>query len=181
MYTIEDYYAIPDERRVELIDGVFYDMASPSFAHQVIIMSIANTIQNYIKKKKGRCKVLTAAVDVQLVCDNKTMVQPDIVVLCDKKKNVERCIMGAPDFVAEVLSKSTRKKDMTIKLEKYRNAGVREYWMIDMKNETVIVHEFEKGNMPVIFGFDSKVPVGIFQGDLEIDFADVRADLEWDN
>lgn len=112
-------------------ETVIYDMASPSFAHQVIIMSIAVVIQNYIKKKKGRCKVLAAAVDVQLDCDNKTMVQPDIVVLCDKKKNVERCIMGAPDFVVEVLSKSTRKKDMTMKLEKYRNAGVREYWMID--------------------------------------------------
>lgn len=56
MYTIEDYYAIPDERRVELIDGVFYDMASPSFAHQVIIMSIANTIQNYIKKRRADVK-----------------------------------------------------------------------------------------------------------------------------
>ena len=71
------------------------------------------------------------------------MVQPDVVIVCDRDKIEDRCIYGAPDFVIEVLSKSTRKKDTVIKLNKYMNAGVREYWMIDSAQKKVIVYDFE--------------------------------------
>ena len=177
LYTLEDYYALPDERRVELIDGVIYDMAAPETWHQEIIGEIFYIIRNYIHEKKGECKVYIAPVDVQLDRDYKTMVQPDVIILCDVKKDIKRCIMGAPDFVLEVLSDSTRKKDMIIKLRKYREAGVREYWMIDKKKEKVIVYEFEKKDTPVIYGFDSQVPVGIYQGDLVIDFQEIQKAL----
>ena len=76
-------------------------------------------------------------VDVQLDCDNRTMLQPDVFVTCNKDKLKKRNVYGAPDFVVEILSPSTRRKDMTIKKEKYKKAGVREYWMVDIDNEKI--------------------------------------------
>ena len=113
------------------------------------------------------------AEDVLLYCDEKTMVEPDVVVVCDRDKIIDRCIYGAPDFIIEVLAKSTRKKDSVIKLNKYLNAGVREYWMIDPEKKKVIVYDFEHDEYPVVYGFDAKVPVGIWDGAMEIDFAEV--------
>lgn len=80
---------------------------------------------------------------------------------------------GAPDFIVEILSKSTKKKDPVIKLNKYLNAGVREYWMIDPMKKKVIVYDFAHDEYPVIYGFDAKIPVGIWNGGLEIGFAEV--------
>lgn len=177
-YTLDDYYALPDERRVELIDGTFYDMAAPSLSHQAVCMEIGTAVRNYINGKKGNCIVFSAPVDVQLDCDNKTMVQPDVIVICDKGKLLERCVMGAPDFVIEILSPSTRKKDGFLKLQKYANAGVREYWMVDIKKERVITYFFEEDDVvPVIYVFDHEVPVRIFDGELKIDFRTIRETL----
>ena len=111
--------------------------------------------------------------DVQLDCDEKTMVEPDVLIVCDRDKIINRCVYGAPDFIIEILSKSTKKKDSVIKLNKYLNAGVREYWMIDPMKKKVIVYDFDHDEYPVIYGFDGKVPVGIWNGDLAIDFAEV--------
>ena len=86
---------------------------------------------DYIRKQHGRCVPIASPIDVQLDCDDKTMVQPDVIVVCDREKIQNRCIFGAPDFVAEVLSESTRKKDLVLKLNKYMTAGVREYWLVD--------------------------------------------------
>ena len=82
-------------------------------------------------------------------------------------------IYGAPDFILEVLSKSTRRRDMVIKLQKYANAGVKEYWMVDIEGRRVFVYIFDEENYPVIYGFDSKVPVYIWGGQCEIDFSEV--------
>lgn len=169
-HTLKDYYALPDEKRVELIDGEFYDMASPSVAHQEMILEIAIVIRQYIRKNKGKCKVLIAPCDVQLDCDQYTMVQPDIMIVCKPEKITKRCVVGAPDFVLEVLSPSTRKKDITIKLKKYQAAGVREYWMVDIEKGHVIVYFFEKGSYPTIYGIRDQIPVRIYEGKLVIDF-----------
>ena len=113
-----------------------------------------------------------APVDVQLDCDDKTMVEPDVIILCDRSKDINRCIYGAPDFVAEVLSKSTRRKDIGVKTYKYANAGVREYWMIDPKDMKVIVYTFAQNDdaedTVSIFGFQDKIPVGIITGNLKL-------------
>ena len=101
---------------------------------------------DYVKKNKKPCRVFEAPVDVQLFCDNKTMVQPDVLVVCDRDKIKGFGIFGAPDFILEILSKSTRKKDMGIKLEKYMEAGVREYWIIDPCKEALITYYFEDEN-----------------------------------
>lgn len=172
-HTLEDYYALPEERRVELIDGVFYDMASPTSIHQIVIITVTRMIGNYIKQKKGKCILFNSPMDVQLDCDDHTMVQPDVLVVCDREKILDFCIYGAPDFLVEVLSPSSGWKDANLKLAKYRAAGVREYWMVDIDRRKVIVYEFEKSEMPVIYGMEEQVPVGIFDGACRIDFVEV--------
>lgn len=173
-YTLDDYYhVIPDDMRVELIDGVIYNMTAPTSAHQIIGGFIYSRLLQHVLNKGGACLPMISPLDVQLDCDEKTMVQPDVVIVCDRDKIINRCIYGAPDFIIEVLSKSTKKKDSVIKLNKYLNAGVREYWMIDPMKQKVIVYDFEHDDYPEIFGFDAKIPVGIWDGECVIDFAEV--------
>lgn len=177
-YTLEDYYALPDDIRVELIDGVIYDMSSPRTVHQDIAFIIHMALYDYVRKKKKPCKVFEAAVDVQLCCDNKTMVQPDVLVVCDKDKIKGFGIYGAPDFVLEILSKSTRKKDMGIKLEKYMEAGVREYWIIDPYKEILITYDFsDEDFVPCVYPLIGSVPVAITGGDLQIDLEPVAESI----
>lgn len=116
-----------------------------------------------------------APLDVQLDCDNKTMVQPDMVIICDYNKLRKKNVFGAPDFVIEILSGSTRKKDSIKKLQKYENAGVREYWIVDPDKKKVIVYEFEVEMSPTIYGFEDRIPVGIFGGDCIVDFTEIYA------
>ncbi len=168
-YTVKDYYALPDDKRVELIDGVFYDMAAPTFVHQRIGGEIYRQISNFVFENKGSCIPMMSPVDVRLDCDDRTMVQPDVLILCDEKKIMKWGIMGAPEFVAEVLSPSTKRKDCLKKLNKYEEAGVKEYWMIDPQQKKVIVYEFEKESYPTIYGINGQIPVGLYEGKLMID------------
>lgn len=172
-YDLDDYYAIPDDVRVELIDGVICDMTAPAPVHQIIEGYIYSKLLQHVLDKGGKCLPMISPLDVQLDCDNKTMVQPDLVVVCDRDKIIDRCVYGAPDFIIEVISQSTKKKDSVIKLNKYLNAGVREYWIIDPLKKTIIVYDFDHDEYPVLYGFDAKVPVGIWDGEMEIDFAEV--------
>ena len=118
-------------------------------------------------------------VDVRLDCDDKTMVQPDVVLLCDQGKIMKWGIMGAPDFVLEVLSASTKRKDCIKKLDKYMEAGVKEYWMIDPYQRKLIVYEFEKESYPAVYGLGGQVPLGLFEGKLLIDM-DLIGDMVQD-
>ncbi|MCD7736794.1 MAG: Uma2 family endonuclease [Lachnospiraceae bacterium] len=176
-YTLEDYYALPDDQRVELIDGVFYDMAAPAVSHQIASFHIGRQLADFIDTQNGVCLPLISPVDVQLDCDDRTMVQPDVLVVCDRSKVINRCIYGAPDLVIEVLSESTARKDQTIKPAKYRGAGVREYWMIDLRKEKVILYDFEHGIDPIIFGMDKPVSVRIFDGKCKIRFDELREEV----
>lgn len=175
-FTLEDYYALPDDVRVELIDGVIYEMAAPVFNHQTIASRLTVAFIRYIDEKHGKCKAVAGPVDVQLDCDDRTMVQPDVLILCNMDQIKNGVVYGAPDLVVEVLSPATKKKDRTIKLRKYREAGVREYWMIDLKREEVEVYIFqdpEMATLPRVYGFGDVIPVGIYGGDCRVDFADV--------
>lgn len=178
-YTLKDYYEIPEDRRVELIDGVIYDMASPSSPHQMIAGLIYTKLLTHVLEKGGRCLPVISPIDVQLDCDDKTMVQPDVVVVCDRDKIIERCIYGAPDFVIEVLSRFSTKRDSVIKLNKYLAAGVREYWLIDPDRQKVLVYRFQKEEYPVIYGFESQVPVGIWDDGFAIDFREVYGHIRF--
>lgn len=173
-YTLEDYYKIPDDIRVELIDGVIYEMSSPTSVHQLIAGFIYSKLLMYMVSQKGDCLPMISPLDVQLDCDDKTMVQPDVIIVCDRDKVIDRCVYGAPDFVIEILSKSTRKKDGFIKLNKYMNAGVKEYWMIDPKKLKVLVYDFTQEEVfPTLYGFTDKVPVRIWDDACVIDFQEV--------
>ena len=107
---------------------------------------------------------MIAPLDVQLDRDDRTMVQPDVLVVCDRSKVVRRCVYGAPDFVVEILSPSTWEKDMYVKLGKYESAGVREYWIVDPKKKRVLVYDFEHTDFPALYTFTDQIPVGIFDG-----------------
>ena len=172
-YTIEDYYALPEERRVELINGVFYDMASPTGVHQSILIFISNTIFNHIQKNKGGCRVFAAPLDIQLNMDDKTMVQPDILVICSREKYKGGHIYGAPDLAIEILSPSTRGRDLVLKLNKYCEAGVREYWTVDPDSREVTVFTFHEEIESVVYGVPDVVPVGIFEGSCRIDLQEL--------
>ena len=177
-YTVDDYRALPDEQRVELIDGYFFDMYSPTFGHQSIGGEIYRQIANYIMERGGSCRPFIAPVDVQLDCDNRTMVQPDVGIVCDPDKIKRFGIYGAPDFLVEVISPSTKKRDFTLKLSKYMEAGVREYWILDFTQKRILVYYFESDVYPVIYGFDQPVPVNIYNGDLKIDFSNIAKWLD---
>jgi len=174
-FTLDDYYAIPDERRVELIEGVIYDMSAPTVTHQLIAGAIFNDISNYIRKNKGRCIPMISPVNVQIKCDDKNMVQPDVFVLCDRGKFKEENIYGAPEFIVEVISPSSRRKDNFIKLLLYCEAGVQEYWLVDPKKKYVLVYDLqnEEVDMAKTYTFEEKVPVGIFDGKCLIDFKEI--------
>ena len=178
-YTLDDYYALPDDQRVELIDGVFYDMSAPSTIHQIISLNMSIQIKRFIDKNKGNCMVFIAPCDVQLDMDNKTMVQPDVMIICKKDKIVKKNIFGCPDFIVEVLSSSTKKKDMSLKLAKYENAGVKEYWMVDPDKLKIIVYDFAHDYDVSIYGFEDKVPVGLYDGKLQIDFKPILDEISF--
>ena len=184
--TIEDYYALPDERRVELIDGVFYDMAAPSYIHQNISGMIYYVLMRHVEKNKGSCIPFISPADVQLFGDDKTMVQPDVFVVCNRDRITYARLVNAPDLVIEVISPSTRRKDMDLKLRRYREAGVREYWIVFPKEKQVWVYDFEhvrtesgKEAAPRVYTFADKVPVGIWGGACEVDFAEIDERCEF--
>ena len=170
-YTLKDYLALPEDRRVELIDGVFYDMAAPTTIHQGIGGFIHKQLLDFALERKGPCLPFMSPVDVQLDEDDKTVVQPDVLIICDRSKLQNGRVFGAPDFLVEVLSPSTRKKDMRLKLYKYANAGVREYWIVDPEKKTVVVYDLEHDAAPALYGFADKVPVLVWDGQCQVDFA----------
>ncbi len=168
-HTLEDYYRLPGDVRAELIDGRFYYMASPTPAHQEALTGLLIQFSVYIRSHKGDCQLYPAPLDVQLDSDIHTMVQPDFLVVCDKNKIKKDRICGAPDFIAEILSPSSRKLDSNIKLLKYLQAGVKEYWLVDPEAQRVICYFFaETGLMPCIYPFDQEIPVQLYLGELTI-------------
>jgi len=173
-FTIEDYYALPDEKRVELIDGVFYDMAAPTVEHQLLTGSVHGQFLNYIRRKKGKCIPLVSPVDVKLDADNKTMVQPDVIVVCDRDRITERVVLGGPDFVLEVVSPSSVMRDYIKKAAKYEAAGVREYWIVDPIAGRILTYDFSEGSTPGIYPLSGKIGVAIFGRELQIDFDEYR-------
>ena len=173
-YSVEDYRQIPDDKRYELIDGFLYEMEAPSFVHQDVLSYISFRFNSYIHAHHGRCKVLFAPLDVQLDQDDRTMLQPDLVVVCDPEKMVRGGVFGAPDFVLEVLSPSTKEKDMIIKRRKYQIAKVEEYWIIDPMKKLLYVHDFQADPFGrKVYELTGEAPVGIYGGELTIPLGEI--------
>lgn len=170
--TLEQYEALPENVRAEVFDGVIYNMASPSQDHQAILTELLVAIRSYIKKKSGGCSIFPAPFDVKLSDRPLTIVQPDIMIVCDKDKlDGNRC-NGAPDFIIEIVSPSNPADDYIRKLYYYKNYGVREYWIVDPRRKTVTVNYFEGNMLNIQYSFDSTIKVNIYD-DLYINFAEI--------
>ena len=170
--TLEQYEALPEDLRVEVFDGVVYDMASPSQEHQTISMDLSTVLNTYIRGKKGSCRVFHAPFDVKLSEQPLTIVQPDLMIVCDKDKLDGKRCNGAPDFIIEIVSPGNPADDYIRKLYYYKNAGVREYWIVDPRRKNVTINFFEGNTLNVQYSFDSVIKVNIYD-DLYINFSDI--------
>ena len=167
-FTYADYCKWPDDERWELIDGKAYSMApAPSLGHQSISIELVGQLRNFLKGKP--CKVFHAPADVRLNADgaDDTVVQPDILVVCDDSKLDGKSVIGAPDFIIEILSPSTAKKDLVTKERLYKQYGVKEYWTIDPDHKTVTVRILHGNLGYLIHTYDEQetaVPVKALDG-----------------
>lgn len=169
-YTVQDILELPEGERAELIDGEIFFMASPTTTHQEIAGWIYAEIRNYIKEKNGKCRVFISPFAVFLKNDDKNYVEPDVCVICDREKLDNQGCHGAPDWMVEVVSSSSRRMDYYRKLSAYQEAGVREYWLVDSLKKTIVVYNLEQEEMPVVHPFGATVKVGIYE-DFAIDFS----------
>ncbi len=163
IYTIDDIYALPDGQRAELIDGKIYYMAPPNINHQRLVGNLFNKISNYIQSNNGACEPFIAPFAVFLNENDKNYVEPDISVICDKEKLTDKGCNGAPDWIIEVVSPSSKSVDYFTKLFKYKTAGVREYWIVDSIKQRATVYFFEK-ELVEEYSFGTDIPVGIYDG-----------------
>lgn len=168
--SIEYIKELPEGKRAELINGEIYMMAPPNTRHQRLSMFLSLKIGAYIEKKKGKCEVFAAPFAVYLNNDDYNYVEPDLCVVCDSDKIDQDGCHGAPDFIIEIVSPSSRKMDYIIKLYKYQQAGVREYWVVDPKDKSILVYFFEEEIFKK-YKFKNQVKVNIYE-DLEIDFSE---------
>lgn len=142
------------DQRYELIDGVMYNLASPTYGHQQAVIELSGTFYNWFKGKS--CTPLTSPFDVTLVKseDNICVVQPDVLVICDKD-NIDQKgkYHGIPTLIVEVLSPSTQRKDISTKLELYIQCGVKEYWIVDTKHKQITVHLLDEQDITDYLAF----------------------------
>lgn len=133
------------EERYEYIDGEIYLLSSPKTSHQTVLLKLIEIFQNYFKGKK--CTPMIAPYDIKLERDenNKNIVQPDLMVICDLKEKLGKddYYKGVPTLIVEILSPSTRSKDIVKKLDLYMCCGVNEYWTVDPDNKEVHVFLFK--------------------------------------
>ena len=172
-YTFADYLTWGGDIRYELFNGTVMELLpSPTSKHQIVSGNLYGFYWNFLKDKKP-CKVLYAPIDVRLpvkpdeITDDQiyTVVQPDIIVVCDPEKLDEKGCIGAPDLVVEVLSPSTAKNDLKEKYLLYEQAGVREYWVVHPLDELLTVFKNNgdgKLAFDKIYTYDDQVKVGIF-------------------
>lgn len=171
-HTIQDIYSLPDGRRAELIDGRLYMMAAPDMVHQRISAYLHNEIYNFIRKKNGRCEAFAAPFAVFLDADDRTYLEPDISVICDEKQLTGRGCFGAPDWIIEIVSPSSRMMDYYKKLFLYRRAGVLEYWIADWDKNRLTVYDFRHETVKE-YAFSDAVTSSVLEG-LVIDFSWIK-------
>jgi len=165
-YTYADYCTWDDGERWELIDGIPYAMSpAPLVSHQSVIGNLHGQLFNFLKGKP--CKVFLSPFDVRLNfdTDDDTVVQPDLLVVCDRSKLDKRGCNGAPDMLVEVLSPSSTRRDIVLKFNTYLRAGVREYWIVDPDAKTVSIHLLKDGEYIVRAYTDTDTaPVHVLEG-----------------
>jgi Uma2 family endonuclease len=185
-YSYADYLTWMDEVRRELYDGIVKLMTpAPSRKHQKISAQFIRIFGNYLHKK--RCEIYHAPSDVRLPKNKQsqsdrniyTVVQPDLYIVCDLSKLDDRGCLGAPDLIIEIVSGKNAKRDTRDKYSIYELHGVREYWIVNPNDENVnvfVLDDMGKYQFRGIFAGDEKIPVNIFNGELEIDLSEVFTD-----
>ena len=149
-FTCADYSSWPDGERWELIEGTAYNMSpAPSTNHQRVSRILFSQICNFVETSP--CEPFSAPFDVYLpefpdqdINEIDTIVQPDLIIICDSSKIIQKGCLGAPDLVVEILSPSTAKKDMNEKFLLYEKHGVKEYWVVDPGNRYIRVFHFQQ-------------------------------------
>jgi Uma2 family endonuclease len=174
-YTYADYLSWNDDERYELIDGIAYMMAAPSITHQRISRELLGALWEFLRDRK--CEVFAAPFDVRLFPEedgsDTTVVQPDITVVCDPSKLSDgKACRGAPDLVVEILSGGSVIMDRKVKAEKYLEAGVKEYWIVNTEDLEVLVNVLT-GARYVSTVYRDRVPSTVLPG-LEIDLQGVK-------
>ncbi len=183
-YTYGDYRTWNGDTRWELIDGLAYAMApAPTRTHQIIVGEIFRQVANQLQGQP--CRAFIAPFDVRLPRGNEaddaveSVVQPDVVVVCDSKKLDEKGCRGAPDWIVEVLSPSTADHDHKLKRALYERSGVLEYWLVHPTDRLVHVYRLANGQYgkPDVFVFSDVVATRV-AGELTVDFAQVASALD---
>jgi Uma2 family endonuclease len=178
-YTYADYLNFNFDEMVEIIKGKIFKMSpAPTSFHQNISGNIYFLIRKFIENKK--CKVFSAPFDVILpikgndFMQSDKVVQPDIVVICNPDLIKEQGCFGVPDWIIEILSPSTAKKDLQNKFDLYEEAGVKEYWIVEPKNSTVEVFVLESNRYRRVGAYvlDDVIPCNTLEG-LSIDLKEV--------
>ena len=176
-YTYTDYCKWEGPERWELIDGVPFLMAAPSVLHQNVLTSLLLQLGTFLRGKK--CKVFPAPFDVRLnahAFDN-TVVQPDILVVCDKSKLNKAGLVGAPDMAIEIISPSSVTHDTVKKHALYLKSGVKEFWIVDPETQTVVTHILSGNTYKrTVYTSLDKVPVYVLKG-LVVDLGEVFEEL----
>ena len=152
-YSYSDYMKWQFQERVELIMGKIFPMSAPTTLHQHIIGELFFTMYAFFKHTL--CNVILSPIDVRLPVGKqgntfKTVVQPDLCVICDKSKIVTQGIIGAPDLVVEILSPSNRQIEMHEKFEAYQASLVREYWIIHPGEQWMLQYVLNENHLFVL-------------------------------
>lgn len=180
-YTAADRESLPGDVRTELIDGVIYDMSSPKTGHQIIVGDLFTQISVQIEKCGRDCLAFVSPSDVWLTGDDKNIFQPDIYVICDYSMiGSNGYTIGAPPLVIEVLSPSTRSRDLLLKAYKYHRAGVKEYWIVDPEMSHVLVYDYGKhpdGTVYDQYTFDDDISIGISGGHCAVNLRHTKETL----
>jgi len=187
-YSYADYLTWVDDKRRELFDGFVRLMSGPLTIHAIISANIFGRTWSYIKRRKRKCAIFHAPIDVRLPKNGETaddkifnVVQPDIVVVCDLSKIDEKGIIGAPDLVVEVLSPSNTRLMMSTKFDLYEAAGVKEYWVVYPKSGVTVFllqddGKYDRGTTyDIVYVPDAKIPVHTIEG-LEIGLKELFED-----
>ena len=171
-HTYADYRTWPEDARYELIDGRALLMTpAPSLDHQTLAFEIGRQLGNALEGKP--CRVLLAPVDVLLNAVKTgnddavdTVVQPDVLVVCDPGKLARHGVRGAPDWVLEVISPASASHDQIVKLAAYEKAGVREYWIAHPTDRvlTIYLHDGTTYRRPKILEMVGETPVDVLPG-----------------
>ncbi len=172
IYTYGDYLNWDDDERWELYEGIPVNMSpGPARRHQKLLGNLHGFFYNAQKNTSLKdCEIYMAPFDVRLPQKDEadeniiTVLQPDLIIVCDKNKLDDRGMRGAPDILFEILSPSTASRDQGIKRDLYEKHGVAEYWILDPVGQSAMVYLLQNGSYgkPIVFSMENNPHLFMF-------------------